>query len=85
MLYSSHIALENQKREFRSQISGNVIASTTHQTGNDAERDAANATAAAAIATEIAALVSGGYVRQKQLLSQYSIEELRSAYSRSIA
>jgi hypothetical protein len=85
MFYSSHKALANQKREFRSQISGAVISNTTHETGNATERDAANATAAAAIATEIASLVSGGHVPSKQLLSQYSIEELRSAYQRSQA
>jgi hypothetical protein len=85
MFYSTHKALANQKREMRSQISGAVIANTAHETGNPVERDAANATAAAAIATEVAALVSGGHVRAKQMISQYSVEELRAAYARSIA
>jgi hypothetical protein len=85
MFYSTHSGPGNGQREMRSQISGATIASTAHETGNAVARDAANAAAAAAVATEVASLVSGGYVRAKQMLSQYSLEELRAGYAKSQA
>lgn len=80
MFYSTH-SLDNGRREMRSQISGATISGTAHETGNVQQRDSSNATAAAATAAEVASLVSGGHVRSKQLLSQYTLEELRAAYA----
>jgi hypothetical protein len=85
MLLSTHSGPSNQQRTYRSQVSGANIPTAVFTHGNETERVAAQAIADAAIATEVAALVSGGHVRAKQLLSQYSLEELRAAYQRSIA
>lgn len=85
MFYSTTKALANQKREFRNDITGAVIANSSYETGNDLERDAANAVAQTAIGVTITALVNGGYIKSKQLISQYTIESLRAAYARSIA
>lgn len=85
MFYSEIGAATNQRRQFKNAISGSTIANSSFETGNDTERLAANAVAATAVAATITSLTGGGFIRSKQLISQYSLEELRAAYARSIA
>ena len=85
MFYSEVSAAANQRRQFKNSITGSVIANSSFETSNDTERLAANAVAATAVGATITSLVGGGYIRAKQLPAQYSIEELRAAYIRSVA
>ncbi len=85
MFFSVVNSATNQKRQYKNSISGAIIANSLFEMGNDLERDAAAAVAQTAVGVTITALVNSGHIRSKQLISQYSLEELRSAYARSIA
>lgn len=85
MFFSVVNSASNQKRQYKNSISGAIIANSLFETGNDLERDAALAVAQTAVGVTINSLTGGGFIRSKQLISQYSLEELRAAYARSIA